>query len=180
MKHTTNNHGFSLVEVMIAMAVFSITAGGLASSALLTSRIAHSNIYRNTAFTVAQGYAEQIKSIQYMTIEKALIDPETYSIPTKGLTQDATGSMEFNDPLIFGERIGKEVVIDIEEVADGSYRPKKMMMWITTNGRNLITESDEAKAIEITLSFDWTSANFGKEETQHDSIRIVKTDITEF
>lgn len=180
MKHTSKNDGFSLVEVMIAMTVFSITAAGIASSALLSGKIAYSNIYRNTAFTVAQGYGEQLKSIQYSTIESALRDPETYTIPTKGLSQTPTGSSQFDDPLVFGQRIEKEIVIDVEELDDGALQQKTMTMWITTSGRNLLTESEEVKAIEITLFFEWDTANFNGQNTQEDSIRIVKTDVTEF
>jgi len=176
----TKQAGFSLVEVMIGIAIFAILAAGVASATLLTSKISYSNIYRNTAFTVAQGYGEQIKSIRYAVLQSALEDPENETIPTKSLSASASNSLELDDPLVFGQRTLKEIVVDIEQTGDDSFRERIMRMWVTPNGRDLSQETDQLKAIEVTLNFEWEIIAAGVQRVHSDAIKIVKTDVSEF
>ncbi len=180
IKNQNLKAGFSLVEVMIGIVIFSILAAGVASATLLTSKIAYSNIYRNTAFTVAQGYGEQIKSIRYAVVKDALDDPSTVRIPTKSLSLGTSDSMRLDDPLIFGQRTLKEIVVDIEEANDGTLRERVMRMWFTPTGRDLSKETDQLNAIEVTLTFEWEVIATGITRVHQDAIKIVKTDVSEF
>lgn len=172
--------GFSLVEVMVGTFVFSIIAAGIASSTSLCSRLAIANIYQNTATTVVQGYAEQIKSIRYEVIEDALADPSTHSIPTMSLSSTSGTLTEMNDPLIFGVRSEKNIVVDIEQLADGSERERIMEMWVTPTGTHLAGTGDNLDAIEITLYFEWMLSDKSITRSYDNTVKIVKTAISEF
>lgn len=171
---------FSLVEVMIGITIFSIVAAGVASATLLTSKIAYSNIYRNTAFTVAQGYGEQIKSIRYALLDQALEDPANNLIPTKSLSLGSGSTLQLDDPLIFDTRVLKNIVVDVSTDDNGVDKERIMRMWITPSGRDLTKESDGVKALEITLNFEWEVIAQGIVRVHEDAIKIVKTDVSEF
>lgn len=171
---------FSLVEVMIGITIFSIVAAGVASATLLTSKIAYSNIYRNTAFTVAQGYGEQIKSIRYALLEEALEDSANHVIPTKSLSLGSGSTLQLDDPLIFNTRVLKNIVVDVSTDENGVSKERIMRMWITPRGRDLLDASDGLKALEITLDFEWEVIGQGIVRVHEDAIKIVKTDVSEF
>jgi len=173
-------HGFSLIEVMIGTLVFALVSVGVASATLQTGRIAYSNVYRNTAFTVAQGFSEQIKSIPYIVIDNAFRDPALFEIPTKSLSFGASGTSEIDDYLVFNERMLKEIVIDVQKQKDGTLKERVMKMWITPKGRDLTKENDELKVIEITLEFEWELVMAGFSKMNKETLKFVKTDITEY
>ena len=66
---------------------------GVIGLTVQSRRMAESAIRENTAATVAQGYLEQIKSVEYSALEDAIADPTTIAIPTK-TDQDT------NDPIL--------------------------------------------------------------------------------
>ena len=57
---------------MAILSIFSIT---ILSAVLLGRRLSEANIYENTALTVAQGYMEQIKSMEYDVVLECLASP---------------------------------------------------------------------------------------------------------
>jgi prepilin-type N-terminal cleavage/methylation domain-containing protein len=73
--------GYSLAEVMIAMALFGIMATGFLASCLFARKAAESAACENAALCVAQGYMEQMKSNSYSTLA-AIIATPTVPIPT--------------------------------------------------------------------------------------------------
>lgn len=178
--NATKQSGYSLIEVIVGVGVFSILAAGIAASTSFISRTASSNIYSNTAYTVAQGYAEQIKSIQYSTIESALNNPGSNNIPTVSLSKGSGTVSQLSDPLTFGARIKKEIIVDIEELDDGTERDRVMNMWFTVTGNNLSTSADALDAIEITIAFEWEVTNRASTQTYDGVIKLLKTAVTEF
>ncbi|MGB0416419.1 MAG: type IV pilus modification PilV family protein [Coraliomargarita sp.] len=179
MKNFHSKTGFSLTEVMIAVFVFSIVALGVASTTMLTSRIAISNIYRSTANSVAQGYAEQIKSISFDSVFLAFQDPTNYDIPTMSLSlqaSDGDGNIQTEDPLIFGVPNRKNVLIDVEVDDEGLETPKTMPMWFTVVGVDLTAETNCWDAMEIRLDYEWEVGG----ENHRDFIQIVKTKVSEY
>ena len=77
----TGRFGYSLVEVMIAMALFGIMATGFMAACLFASKAAESATCENAALCVAQGYMEQMKSNTYSTLAAIIANP-TVPIPT--------------------------------------------------------------------------------------------------
>lgn len=65
LKHRTSLEGFSLIELVVAMFVFTILAAGLSKSIIHTQQVAEDNLYEATALTVASSMIEQIKGVSY-------------------------------------------------------------------------------------------------------------------
>lgn len=63
-----NKAGFTLVEVVIATALFTFMALGVSRMTMASLRMSHVNVYKTTAMSVAQGYIEQIKSLDNETL----------------------------------------------------------------------------------------------------------------
>ena len=68
-KHPT---GFSLVEMLISMFIFTLLSVGLSKTLIYTQQVAEDNLYEATALTVASSFIEQIKSVSYAK----LLDPD--------------------------------------------------------------------------------------------------------
>ena len=64
-----NRKGFSLVEVMVGIFIFSIIIVGVLSASRFTSRLSAKSIYDSTAHAMALGYARQIKALRYEDFE---------------------------------------------------------------------------------------------------------------
>ena len=174
--------GLTIIEVMISVAVFAILAAGVSNTTLLTSRIAYSNVYENTAYMVAQGYAEQIKSIQHEVIRQALEDPVNFDIPTQSLSLGSgqnANQLRADDPLIFGVEMEKDVVVDLVD-EDGEEVERTMQMWITATGQDLNASTDCWDAIEIAIDFQWEVFGPRGIHRQDGQVRLVKTNVSEF
>lgn len=167
---------------MISIAVFAIVAAGISSTTMMTSRIAHGNIYENTAYMVAQGYAEQIKSIRFDEIRAALDNPADNDIPTQSLslgTNAVAGQLKKADPLIFGVPVAKEVIVDLE--GEGSDQRERIMnMWVTARGRDLTDATSCWDSIEVTLDFEWEVFGLNGMTRKEGVVRLVKTNVSEY
>lgn len=178
-----NLKGFTLVEVLVATSIFSLLAIGIASTTILTSRVAYGNIYENTAYMVAQAYAEQIKSISFGVIEAALEDPSGNSIPTQSLSYEASanaGLTRQDDPLIFGVPTEKNIVVDIQSLSDGSEQTRSMHMTFTPVGTNLNDSTNCWDSIEIVLNFEWEVFDGNSQLAKSGAIRLIKTNVSEY
>jgi len=133
-----NWRGMSLVEVMIAMVIFAMVALGITKAVLQSTQIAQNNIVRNTAYTAAQGYLEQIKSLPLVTIREALADPEGTPLPTMSVSALESGQIEIDDALFLdgpddslsGQDDGsnfRRILIDLREV-EGEEDPREVTM----------------------------------------------------
>lgn len=165
---------------MISIAVFAIVAAGVSSTTMMTSRLAHENIYKNTAYMVAQSYAEQIKSIRYDVIREAFLDPVGHDIPTQSLSLGSgAGVQKMDDPLIFGVPVQKDIVVDIEQRGEETHE-RIMRMWVTAKGRDLTTNTDCWDSIEIEIEFTWEVAGHAGLQNKDGVVRLVKTNVSEF
>lgn len=69
---------FSLVEVMVATVILTVTGVGTLTGLLQARRMTEGSIYVATATTVAQGYIEQIKNMEFGLLDGSAI-PELIS-----------------------------------------------------------------------------------------------------
>ncbi|MCH6256021.1 prepilin-type N-terminal cleavage/methylation domain-containing protein [Puniceicoccaceae bacterium K14] len=66
---TTNRSGVTLVEIMVSMFILGVGFTGLFSGFLHTRRLAQGSIYQNTASTIAYSYLEQLKSVEFSSLD---------------------------------------------------------------------------------------------------------------
>jgi len=90
----STRRGYSLIEVMMAVFVFSLMSAGIIASVIQTRRIAQLNVMRTVAYTVAQGYMEQILSMPGATVEQAA---EPWNAARPALPTVSINAMNFFD-----------------------------------------------------------------------------------
>ena len=56
---------FTLVEVLIASLVLTVTSGGILAMIIQSRRLTEGSIVQNSVVTIMQGYIEQVKSMEY-------------------------------------------------------------------------------------------------------------------
>lgn len=175
--------GYSLVEVVIAVGILAILGAGISSVTMMTSRIAYSNVYENTAHSVVQAYAEQIKSINYAEIRQALDNPAEYDIPTQSLSLGASqeaGDLKLDDPLIFGVPLEKDIIVDVEKKENGDLAERIMKLTVLATGNDMSQSADCWDAIEVTLDFEWEYSTSRGPSTHSSHVKLVKTNVTEY
>jgi len=180
---SSSRQGFSLVEATISAGILGLVAAGITSVTFMTSRVAYSNIYENTAYTVAHAYGEQIKSISYAALKRALADPVAYDIPTESLmlgSDLASSDLKEADPLIFGVPVEKSIVVDIEEAGDGSLQERIMKMWFTVRGSEMTDTVDCWDAMEISIDFEWETFNGDTLVRHQGEVSLVRTNVSEY
>ncbi|MGB0371567.1 MAG: type IV pilus modification PilV family protein [Opitutales bacterium] len=66
---TRGSSGFSLIEVMVSLFIFSMAAVSLSAGLLTTRKLSEENIYQSTVLTVVTGFVEQAKSLNFAELE---------------------------------------------------------------------------------------------------------------
>ncbi len=128
--------GFSLAEMLIALTLFGIMASAFMASSAFARRTAESAVYESTALTVATGYIEQIKTIEYETLAACILDP-TAPIPT--MINQGTA-----DPLYLGVYTTKTIPLRIDS-ANATLQSMTLLVrpemtnTYSSTGRRLIT-----------------------------------------
>ncbi len=82
MKQLTASHrrhllrskaGVSLVEIMVAMVILGFSGLALLTGLMQSRRYTELAIHENTALTIAQGYIEQIKNMEFASLDEAIL-----------------------------------------------------------------------------------------------------------
>ncbi len=181
----------TLIEVMVGFSVMTVMGMALTGVFIQGRSVSVGNIYETTALTVAQGYLEQIKTMDYSVVQACGANPSTNPIPTKGVDADSSGSVNVVDePLTVGSRnsVGKidngthlGILIDLSK-AEGSstYTPRYMKMWVTPTITDL-QPSTGLQGLEIALTFEWESrrANMAV-VSRTETVRFVKSNIPSY
>lgn len=199
-----SNTGYSLIEVMVSMSILAILALGM-SSAIITARfMAESNVYQNTSFTVAQGYIEQIKSMEYGILTNALdaylankdtVDGlgtlndsswETNTtirdimLDTKSINALTVGiqnqiDLESDAPLYVGAWVEREVLVDIQDPDSENPREITMNMRFRPTMTNLRDAGPDVDALEIRLDYEFETRQSGSVKWLENSVFFVKS-----
>ncbi|MGF1449314.1 MAG: type II secretion system protein J [Opitutales bacterium] len=176
---------FTLMEMMIAMAIFMLLALGLTAGVFQARRLAESNIVRNTAFTVAQGYLEQIKSMSADELQAALANPNGTPVPTMSVSAQATGVIEIADPLFLtGSDTSpsgraatnlKTILVDLQPDEAGDAQELLLDVWFDLN----VTQVGQ-RTYQTVLDFEYQSPNIlAVRELRSGSVRMVTTHIND-
>ena len=171
--------GYSLVEVLIAMAIFSISGLGLSKTIMLTRKMSESSIYQTTAHGVAFGYCEQIMA---MPLEEILLSVNTPKTPLSMYAispSSRSSSQEIEDLLFIDSWEPKDIVIDLRN--DGnSERSITMPMRFKIETNNLNSGKDPRDAIEIRLSYSYKSPARRSDTWISDNLSFVKSSVPSY
>lgn len=164
--------GYSLVEVVVASGLFALLAGGILATTLVIRSTAEETVYQNTALTVGQAYLEQIRSIEYTTLQSAATDATVAftlidSSGTPLLAADGT-------PMNNGDWAEETIMLD----EDPSGRPIQPMNFrfrpVLTSLRTVT--GNQADGVEITLHYE-VIYNFGLQQRHNGSLRTVRSNV---
>lgn len=146
---TRSHRGMTLVEIIIAMVLFSMLAVGILQGTLQTRKFTEENIYHLAAQTAIIGYLEQIKSQPYTYLSQSISNP--LSVPLRTMVDHETP-----DPLYVNYWNFKRITINAD--ADGN-PIEQMDFWVLP----LVTELSSSAAAgnrpaySIQMRYYWRS-----------------------
>ncbi|CAA6677119.1 MULTISPECIES: prepilin-type N-terminal cleavage/methylation domain-containing protein [unclassified Lentimonas] len=144
--------GFTLVEVMFAVVVFSMMSLGLTAALIQSLKISDSVISKSTAHSIALGYAEQIMAYSYDTLNEALEDSDTFSLYSTSLGDSNVVTIE--DSFAFGVENESLIVMDVDR--DSLAATKTMPMRFTIDAESLNSGSNALRALEVTINYSYS------------------------
>ena len=159
--------GFTLLEVMVGMCCFMMVALGVSAGVLQAQRLGQLNVLRTTAYTVAQGYMEQMLSINPADLEAASEPWVTNRppIPTESVNSLAvnTTAIETSDPLYVSPLSAAPAGTNMTARTDAGYTSdmwnnKSVMVDLVTTG-NVTTPIVMDERFDVTISRAWTQVN---------------------
>jgi type II secretory pathway pseudopilin PulG len=162
--------GFTLVEVVVATLLFTFMALSVSRLTMAGMRISHLNVYKTTAMSVAQGYIEQIKSLDNETLlrmstHQVTLPPTVNQVlPTRSVSLLSTGAnlnqiddwliANTLDPATLSDTLEvinhKEVIIDVDP---NTGEIKTMDMWIDVEIHRLTDLPGDAFLIDLQYIF---------------------------
>lgn len=99
MNYPKHRTGFTLVEVMIATAIFTVVGFGIISLSVHLRRLAENNVYQAMAYTIAQGYLEQLNSMAWFELMD--LDKDGNWVPQEPIATVSGIDGHEDDPLPF-------------------------------------------------------------------------------
>ncbi|QYY36340.1 hypothetical protein [Ruficoccus sp. ZRK36] len=194
---------------MIGMTILAIVAAGTTAAVFTSRMLAESSIYQNTSFTVAQGYVEQLKSVEYVLMTNALesyeshtstvsgwgiLDNDSYKtnslaedvmLDTKSIDASTTGvasttNVETDSPLYIGAWVQRNVLIDIQNPGEDDQHELLMPMRFKVMMNNLSDSSSDVEALEITLSYRYQMKVRGVSKWYDGELRFVRCNAPTF
>ncbi|WPJ98166.1 prepilin-type N-terminal cleavage/methylation domain-containing protein [Coraliomargarita algicola] len=166
--------GFTLVEVMVGLFLFSVMSLGLAASMIQSLKISDHVLSRSTAHSIALGYAEQIMAHSYYELKEDLSLGTEFKLVAASLGTSGSGAEE--QSFKFGVEREQIIVMDIDRESREATRV--MPMRFTINGTSLSSGSAPLSALEIVIDYSYLKS--GGDESDdgswaNDSVRVVKS-----
>ena len=162
----------TLVEVIISLGLFAILSASVISITFQIRSMAEQTVYQNTALTLAQGYMEQIRHLDYTTLKQVSQD-NTKTLPL----DNTTGSQVQPDTgTFFGNHVWAKETIYLDQNAAGApiqpmeFKFKADIVSLETATTGL------ASGVEVTITYK-TTYNFGVTRTMNGALRSVRSSV---
>ena len=162
--------GFSLVEVIVALAVFSMMSLGFTASLIRSLKLSDLVLSRSSAHSIALGYSEQIMAHSYDEMSQALGGDGRFTLYSTSLGSSNVAAIA--DVFTFGVESEKLIILDIDRQSQLATRT--MPIRFTFNAQSLYVGADSHRALEISINYrylpsgaDKSNDDVWKEETVH-------------
>ncbi len=136
-KRRPSKAGVTLVEIMVAMVILGFSALALLSGLMQARRYTELAIRENTALTIAQGYIEQMKNMEFASLDEAVLptlfhegaaDTLTVSpVPSDPTVGDSTTDIVNaklidikNTPTDTSDDMGMSIYVYIQDITDAA------------------------------------------------------------
>jgi prepilin-type N-terminal cleavage/methylation domain-containing protein len=176
--------GFTLVEIMVATVIFTITSLALASSFIQNEKFTRAISYRTQATTISMGMVEQIRWVAYSQIPAAVaagnipvvvMDPaniNTDSGTPAGYRPISLLINSFTSTVATSSSNATWTTTTIPVDTDLA-APKMPIRWWLTINQNTTTGSGACDAYEITLIYQWQIPGNTANPWQSGTIRLL-------
>ena len=136
-KRLRGKDAVTLIEIMVAMVILGFSSLGLLAGLMQSRRYTEMAINENTAFAIAQGYIEQMKNMEFASLDEAVLptlfhegvaDTLTVSpLPANPVEGDSSTDISNkklidikNTPDDADDDMAIDVVVYIEDITDAS------------------------------------------------------------
>jgi prepilin-type N-terminal cleavage/methylation domain-containing protein len=158
--------GFSLVEIMISMAVLSMMIGGVFVALIQTQRLAESNLAQAYAEVTAQSIIEQLIAQPYTVLSDTTLTSVTIKLPS--LNEDNETVMEdfelewaanANDFEAIGTPDPDQgVLTDVAYIRESNtIRPERYLRMRVCLLRDTTANSINNRRVPLTLRYQWAA-----------------------
>lgn len=203
-RHTPlrDRRGFTLIETMMAMFVLAILAATVVSSVFLTRRATERAVYDNMAFTVAQGFLEQYKSMDWDLLKQSIVDPNKPLRLVRAGIQEGVPNSIVAENVYFGQWNPKpdpdkpddpnngwsNILIDLQREGysdnrtTGLERDVPIYMRMRFQPRIVTLEGDATplEAAQIVLEFEYQVPEGGQLTAIRDEVRAAVANMSNF
>jgi len=139
MRSTAARPGLTLVEVMMAMTIFVVLAGGIIAGVFTVRADAENNLYEMSSMNVALSFLEQTKGLPFDQLEGIMEDGSEIRY--------LTGFIEFKDM-----ELGEEEELEVPIISDVDGNVKKALdVTVEIN----VTEADDFNGYWLTVDYRW-------------------------
>lgn len=143
------SRGVSLVELMIALFIFALTAAGIGKAMISAKWNAEKNLYEATSLNVAVSTLEQMKSDGYTALQSPRTDEN--AVPVFNLAVGNGVSVDI--PL------GASTVLDVPLATESDGGGDKTLE-VTVNPQ--VVQSSEYQALWLTVNYSWRNPRDGR------------------
>jgi hypothetical protein len=161
-----------LVEVMVALSILAFVATSIAAVTFRVRTMAEQTVYQNTALVLAQGYVEQLRSLDYTTLAAAA-SASTVALPLINAS-GATVTDESAGVMGNGDWSTETVFLDENAVGTPIQPLQFRFQPVLTN--LLTATGGVANGVEITVNYS-TTYNFGQARTFSGTLRTVRSGV---
>jgi type II secretory pathway pseudopilin PulG len=164
----------TLTEVVIALGLLAILSASVISITFQIRSNAEQSVYQNTALTLAQGYMEQIRHLDYTTLKSVAQDSS--SSVTLPLNNASGGAITPVSGSFFGNGVWSTETIYLDQDAHG-----RAIQPVTFKFRAVLASletatSGLASGVEVVLYYQ-TAYNFGVTRTFNGTLRSVRSSV---
>jgi prepilin-type N-terminal cleavage/methylation domain-containing protein len=164
--------GFTLVESVVSLGVFSLLALGIINLVLQLRRIAENNVYENTGLTMAQGYIEQIRSLPYNELVAAA-NSDTAVLRLLGANGGGTVLTDSTGGALNNDEWTRETVFLDRDANGNDTQPLQFRFHVLLTDLRPVTAIN-ASGVEIALTYELTLPD-GRNRSLRRSLRTVRS-----
>lgn len=162
----------TIVEVIMALGLLSILSVSVISVTFQVRSMAEQTVYQNTALTLAQGYMEQVRHLDYTTL-KACAQSATVPLPLD--KTDGTPVVP-ESGTVFGNSVWSRERVFLDQTASGTpiqpmdFRFRAVLTSLETATTNL------ASGVEIIIQYQVTY-DYGVRRVVNGTLRSVRSSV---
>lgn len=158
---------------MVSLVILALVATSIVAVTFRIRAMAEQTVYQNTALVLAQGYVEQLRSLDYTTLVSAAQDTSV-ALPlvnAAGSTATDTSAGALNN----GDWSAETVFLD-EDAASVPIQPLQFRFRPVLTNLATTNTTTSPVGVEITLHYS-TTYNFGQVRTLSGTLRTVRSGV---